>query len=246
MPLSPEVIAPSASLMQLAELGNTELSVTEVRSAVSANSRTAALAPLFEIAQSSGIPEGVLAPARDAAQAAGYTAGWASGARAARAVADTAAGASRTESERLSALLRDRLHATFAAIDKAADALEQRAVPAAEQLEDVIVSAALAIAEQLVGHSLRNDPDRAPATLARVLALVPANEDVAIRLSAEDHAILTADDPDSLEPSGAVRSIRLVQDASLQPGDAIATSGATVIDARISVGLARVREVLAR
>lgn len=246
MPSSPEFIAPPASAMQLTELGSTMVSAAGVRSALTAISSTPSLAPLFEVAQGSGIPDDLLAPARDAAQAAGYTAGWASGIRAARAIADADADASRTEAERVSALRRDQLRTIFATIDQAASALEQRAVPAAEQLEDLIVSAALAIAEQLVGHSLRNDPDRAPATLARLLALVPANEDVAIRVSAADHAILTADDGDCLGPNGTARSIRLVKDASLQPGDAIATSGATVIDARINVGLERIREVLAR
>ena len=38
----------------------------------------------------------------------------------------------------------------------------------------------------------------------------------------------------------------IIADPSLKPGDATVSSGATSIDARISAGLARVQEVLAR
>ena len=42
------------------------------------------------------------------------------------------------------------------------------------------------------------------------------------------------------------RTVTIAMDTSLAPGDAIATCGATRVDARLSAGLARVREVLAR
>jgi flagellar assembly protein FliH len=40
--------------------------------------------------------------------------------------------------------------------------------------------------------------------------------------------------------------VQIIADPSLRPGDATVSSGATTIDARISAGLARVQEVLAR
>ena len=53
---------------------------------------------------------------------------------------------------------------------QAAETLQSRAVPAAEQIEELIVSSALAIAEALVGRVLRDDAERGHAALTRVLA----------------------------------------------------------------------------
>ena len=54
--------------------------------------------------------------------------------------------------------------------------------------------------------------------------------------------MLVADAAEAVQ--AATRSVTLIADPSLQPGDAIARCGATEIDARIVAGIARVREVL--
>jgi flagellar assembly protein FliH len=70
-----------------------------------------------------------------------------------------------------------------------------------------------------------------------------------VRMSPADYAALTADGTERAEGAprdAAGRAVTLVVDETLQPGDAVATSGATVIDARIATGLERVRAVLSR
>ena len=74
--------------------------------------------------------------------------------------------------------------------------------------------------------------------LAHALSLVPEREDVQIRLHPADHAALVADA--AVATQAATRSVTLIADASLQPGDAVARCGATEIDARITAGIARV------
>ncbi|MGH8962272.1 MAG: FliH/SctL family protein [Jatrophihabitantaceae bacterium] len=192
---------------------------------------------------SAGVPAELLAPARAAAQAAGYAAGWASGIRAARLVADAESHVASAHSARVATERNEQVRQALTAMQQAADVLESRAVPAAEQIEELIVSSALAIAEALVGRVQRDDAERGHAALTRALALAPANEAVVVALSPADYAAL---DAQSVVPQGISRSVSLVEDASLAPGDAVATSGTTSIDARLSTGLARVREVLAR
>jgi flagellar assembly protein FliH len=199
-----------------------------------------AVPPVFEVgAASAGLPEDLVAAARAAARAEGWSVGWADGMRAAADRAAAEAGRRRIADERQRAEARAGLERALAAVDSAAADLEQRALPGAAELEKLLLDAAFTIAEALVGHALRDDATRAPAALARVLALAPAGEPVTVRLSPADHALLTAAD----HLSG--REVSLVADPTLEPGDAIATSGATEIDARIRAGVQRVRGVLA-
>jgi flagellar assembly protein FliH len=194
--------------------------------------------PLFEVGTSVGVPDTLLAQARAAANAAGYAAGWAHGMRMAEQRAAAAAERSRAEAEQAHADQRAAVARGLAALHAAADALERQAVPGAEQLEALLLEAGHGIAEALVGHALRDDETRAPAALARVLALAPAGEPVTVRLSPADHAIVAA----HFVP--ADRAVTIVADPELEPGDAVAVSGATEVESRIRAGLHRIREAL--
>lgn len=197
---------------------------------------------VFEVAGPSAVPEQLLAPARAAAQAAGYAAGWASGVRAARLVADAEAHVAAAARERAAATQRAELDRALSTLAGAAHSLEQRAVPAAEQLEQLIVASAFSIAEALIGHALGDDTTRGHAAITRALALAPSGEDVTVALHPADLAALGADAA-PLQRDG--RTVRLVADPTLAPGDAVATCAATTIDARVATGLARVRDALA-
>lgn len=234
--------------MQLDELRAAPVRTAPAVQFVPAAASAPVSAPVFEVSPSSGIPDDLLAEARTAAQAAGYAAGWASGIRAARVVADAERQAARASADRAETERQARVQQAFTALDLAAGALEARAVPGAEQVEELIVTAALAIAEELVGHALQDDVVRSQAALRRALSLAPADDDVTVRLNPADYASLCSADgpPESLVPQGIARRFALVEDASIAPGDAVAGCGATEIDARISTGLARVREVLRR
>ncbi len=246
MPSSPE----RAPVWELADLAadapRAVVAVPRVAFSAAASAEKALPPAVFEVAPTAGVPDDLVAEARRAAQAAGYAAGWASGIQAARVVADAEAQTARAENERLAAERRARLQQAFVALDHAAGVLEERAVPAAEQIEDLVISSALAIVEELVGQVLRDDAARSHAALTRALALAPVDEPLTVRVSPADHAALAGDDGAKPVLPATTRSITLVADAALAPGDAVATCGATEIDARLSAGLARVREALRR
>jgi flagellar assembly protein FliH len=61
----------------------------------------------------------------------------------------------------------------------------------------------------------------------------------------DDHAVLVEDGVEELLAAFPGRSIRVVGDPTLRPGDAVATSGASTIDARLGAGLDRARRLLA-
>jgi flagellar assembly protein FliH len=197
--------------------------------------------PAFEV--DAGLPAPVLESARSQAQAAGYATGWAQGVREAKAqmAADAESArlrAEQTEAQRVAAITRG-----LGALDRAVTELERRALPTVEQIEDTVVEMAVAIAEAVLGHELRRRNDRVVIqAMARILALAPANEDVTIRLSPQDHAALQA--AEVVAGFGSNRTISLIAAPELSPGDAVAICGATEIDGRIQPALQRLRELL--
>jgi len=238
MPSSPEFVATLPT--EAAAPARWELADISVPAPTTVRSTLAT----FEVTGAADLNESVVAPARAAAQAAGYAEGWASGIRAARLIGEAEAAAARADRERATTDRQLAMRRAVEAVEGASRALEQRAVPSAEHIEDVIVSAAFAIAEALVGTVLGDDVRRGTAAVTRALALAPAGESVVVALSPVDHATITGG-ASALTTSDSGRSIQFVSDITLAPGDAVATSGATTIDARLSTGLARVRELLA-
>jgi flagellar assembly protein FliH len=200
--------------------------------------------PAFELRAASGVPEALVESAREEARASGYAAGWAQGMQDARAQMAADVETSRRQAAALDAQRRADRDRAVAALATAADALETRSVPTLEQLEDVVVTMAVRIAETLVGHELAVATRPGLSALARVLALVPADEDVSVQLAPADVAELAGSE-EFTELVGA-RAVTLVAAPGLRPGDAVARSGATEIDARIAPALERVKEFLQR
>jgi len=187
---------------------------------------------LFEVTRPAEMPDEVLAPARAAAEAAGYAAGWGKGVQAARAVVDAEHEAARRTTESRAAELLQAL----AAVQSASNGLERRALPVVDELEQLLLGAAFDLAEAIVGARLRDDEHRGFDALHRVLALATVGEPVRVRLHPADLQIVrTADVPEGVE---------LVADPAQAPGDAVATCGASEIDARITTAVERVREQL--
>lgn len=197
-------------------------------------------APLFEVSAHAGVPDRLLDRARARAQAAGYLDGWTRGVRAAEARAELMAERDRAEKAEAQARARADRERAITAVEAAATALERRTVPVAGELEHLVVSAALEIAESVIGHALRDDELRAPAALARTLALAPEGEDVAVRMHPEDITLLGP----GRDGSDGRRRVTLVPDATLAPGDAVAVCNATEIDGRLAAAIERVKAVL--
>jgi flagellar assembly protein FliH len=185
---------------------------------------------------------GVLA-AREAARATGYAEGWAQGQRAARvaaqALADQAAAAEQAAAQARAAGARRAL----AALATAAADLDARRAPALGAVEDAILSAAVEVAEAIVGYEISRAEDRPVAAIRRALARVPSGP-VTVRVHPEDHRALVEAGGSAYEADG--RAITVRPDAALAPGDAVADCGVVSVDATIAAAVARVREVLGR
>jgi flagellar assembly protein FliH len=123
-------------------------------------------------------------------------------------------------------------------LSAASDAMAAREATARADIEDQVVAAALQIAEVIIGHQLEQPDVRGRDAIARALALAPERGDVTARLHPADLAVI---DPAALVPG---RTLDIIPDPTLTPGDCIVDVGACRVDARIGPALERAREVL--
>jgi flagellar assembly protein FliH len=177
--------------------------------------------------------------AREAARAQGYAAGWAEGRRRALAAAlDSEAElvARAAEQRAVAAAEQARLvDALTAAVERCCADLASRY----DVLADHALELALALAEEVVQHELVVADEPGLDALRRALRPVEHRVAVTVRLHPDDRATL---DPAALDGS----PVTVVDDPTLERGDAIAETEHGVVDARIASALARVREVLGR
>ncbi len=195
----------------------------------------------FEVAD--GVPDRLVESARDDARATGYAVGWAQGLRDAHARMAAEAAHLRARTDELEERRVADVTRGLRALEQAAADLERRAIPSVEHLEETVIEMAVAIAQAVLGHELRRRNDRVIIqAMARILALVPSNEPVILRLAPEDHATLAVHEV--IATLSTTRTITIVAAPELSPGDVVATCAATEIDARVGPALDRIRAVL--
>jgi flagellar assembly protein FliH len=188
------------------------------------------------------LPAAQFAEARSGAHAQGYAAGWAEGRQAAIEAARIAGVHAVLEGRVLAAEQADRLGSAIAAIVAAAAALEHRLAPTVSESGEAALVAAVTLTETLLGHELAVSASPGLAALRRAAAMAPIGRSVQVRLNPAEYAALTATEPAQRELEG--RTVTLLPDPALGPGDAVADCDATRIDARLDAALQRVRAVL--
>lgn len=203
-------------------------------------SEAAQLRPAL-LRQDAGVPASVTAAGvREAARAEGYATGWAEGSRAGRATVTAHAARAAEVRDQEDRQRGDALASAIAALLRAADGLERRVVPVAEEIESALVGAAFAMAEAIVARELATSVSPGRDAILRAVSVAPHGQPVRVHLHPSDAALLAGHDVGAA--SG--RDVQLVPDSSIGRGDAIAECGATRIDAGLAAATQRVRQAL--
>jgi flagellar assembly protein FliH len=166
----------------------------------------------------------------------GYMAGYAEGARQAQAerAADLAAHKSACASA------QSRAASLLALLANAAQDYLKAYGPREAEVTAEVVEAAFGLAEAVVGYELRTRPQRAVEIARRVLATLPIGPAI-VRAHPEDTDFFEGA---AQSLGNAAQKVTVVADAAVGPGGVVVTSGATTVDARLTLALARAREVL--
>lgn len=170
------------------------------------------------------------------ARSRGYAAGYADGLRAAaqeqRAWRDAAEAQRAVEAD---AAAR-QLAVLASALRNAAVELREATVPVLAEAENTLISAAFELAQAVVGDAIADRTAAARAAVSRVLAGDGSGAVSVVRLNPDDLAAIGA--------GAGGDAVRLVADASLEPGDAVGELPDGWLDARINSALDRAREAL--
>ena len=173
-----------------------------------------------------------------AARAAGYAEGWAAGSRAAVAELERTRTGLLEAERRREQDAENRTAAVLSALDAAAAGLDARQAPVLTELSDVVLRAAVEVAETLLGRELETCDDAGLTAVRRALSALGGTRPVTVRLHPTDLATLAPAD----WPAGVTGT----PDPSLRRGDAVAEHAGGSVDARLSSALERVREAVAR
>jgi flagellar assembly protein FliH len=164
----------------------------------------------------------------------GHSAGYAAGRREAAAEAEIAQATLVAEHRRAAQANRAEVESAIRALEVSAGHYSLALVPVLEAVDAAITSAAIALAEVIIGRELASTADSARVAIERVLTLAATSDVRSARLNPADLAVI--------EASGAApTSIVLVADPTLDRGDSIIERAHGIIDARISTAVNRAR-----
>jgi flagellar assembly protein FliH len=167
----------------------------------------------------------------------GHSAGYAAGRKQAEAEIAALREQITADAARASEIARADVQSALEALGRAANDFRSREIPALRSVDASIASAAIELAEAIVGHELSTADGSARAALDRASAeAIP--EGSVVRLHPHDIAVITAE-------RATYPGIELVADYSLQPGDAMVELAHGMLDARVSASLERAKAALA-
>ena len=173
----------------------------------------------------------------------GHAAGYTAGRRQAEAEIAALRDTLRAEADRAAGLARAEVDSALEALSRAAADFRARQVPVLQSVDASIASAAIELAEAVVGRELATGDGSARAAIDRARAsgdAVPAGS--VVRLNPQDIAVIVAGEKAG-EKTWA--GLELVPDHALDRGDAVVELAHGSLDARVSASLQRARAALA-
>ena len=181
--------------------------------------------------------------AKQQARTAGYAEGWAQGQRAAAIQAEAAAEQARaveqSHEQRRAAALAQAVNA----LGRSVTGLETQLMPTMHELQEAVLAHAFELAEAIIGRTL-DDPDgRAADALRRAMNAAPAHGEIVVSLHPDDYRNLVGSATEA-DFDYAGRPVHLRPNPALRPGDAVAETGTTTVDASIAAAVDRAREAL--
>lgn len=205
----------------------------------------AATAARFGVDLRRGVPadSAPVERAKQEARTAGYAEGWAQGQRAAALQADAAAERARAVEQAHDQRRAAALASAVNALGRAVTNLETQLMPTLHELQEAVLAHAFELAEAIVGRAMDDPEGRAAAALRRAMNAAPEQGDITVSLHPEDFRNLvgTATDADYNYEG---RPVHLRPEPALHPGDAVAETGTTTVDASIATAVARARAAL--
>ena len=180
---------------------------------------------------------GLAERARSAARAQGYAVGWAEGRQEAltRAAETEQLAEERRRHEDQQRAAEHR--AAMTGLANAAAALSAAAEEVATRISEQATDLAFELTRLLLGHELSLATDPGAGVVARVLAVLPSDPSVTVRLHPETAGSAAVE---RLHEHG----VRLVPDHALERHDAVVETDTAAVDLRLTAALERLREVL--
>lgn len=181
--------------------------------------------------------------AKQEARTAGYAEGWAQGQRAAAQEAQMAAERARAVEQAHEQRRAAALAQAVNALGRAVTGLETQLMPTMQELQEAVLAHAFELAEAIVGRVV-DDPDgRGADAVRRAMNAAPDHGEIVVSLHPDDYHNLVGDSPEADFQYGG-RPVHLRPDPTLRPGDAVAETGSTTVDASIAAAVQRAREAL--
>jgi flagellar assembly protein FliH len=181
--------------------------------------------------------------AKQQARTAGYAEGWAQGQRAAALEADAAAERARAtehaHEQRRTAALAQAVNA----LGRAVTGLETQLMPTMSELQEAVLAHAFELAEAIIGRTVDDPEGRGADALRRAMNAAPDHGDIVVSLHPDDYRNLVGTATDADFNYGG-RPVHLRPNPALRPGDAVAETGTTTVDASIAAAVRRAREAL--
>ncbi len=181
--------------------------------------------------------------AKQQARTAGYAEGWAQGQRAAASEATAAAERAQVADHAYEQRRAASLAHAVNALGRAVTDLETQLTPNLHEMQEAVLAHAFELAEAIVGRAMDDPEGRGTDALRRAMAVAPTHGEIVVNLHPDDYRNLVGS-ATGTDYNYEGRPVHLRPDPALRPGDAVAETGSTSVDASVAAAVQRAREAL--